>query len=71
MGWHRSRLGFVTPSIGEVSPSPLGHAHHKNLTSKVTSELVAGLCIMERVKRLPGNEIELGIKIRRSQVTYR
>ena len=26
-GWHRSRLGFVTPSIGEVSLGPLGNAH--------------------------------------------
>ena len=25
---HRSRLGFVTPSIGEVSLGPLGNAHH-------------------------------------------
>ena len=31
--------------------------------SNVTKELVAGLCIMERVKRLAGNEIELGIEI--------
>ena len=29
LGWHRSRLGFVTPSIGEVSLGPLGNAHHK------------------------------------------
>ena len=28
LGWHRSRLGFVTPSIGEVSLGPLGNAHH-------------------------------------------
>ena len=25
-----SRLGFVTPSIGEVSLGPLGNTHHKN-----------------------------------------
>ena len=54
LGWHRSRLGFVTPIVGEVS---LG------LASNVTNELVAGLCITERVKRLAGNEIELGMKI--------
>ena len=28
LGWHRSRLGFVTPCIGEVSLGPLGNAHH-------------------------------------------
>ena len=28
LGWHRSRLGFVSPSIGEVSLGPLGNAHH-------------------------------------------
>ena len=34
-----------------------------SLASIVTNELVAGLCITERVKRLAGNEIELGIEI--------
>ena len=34
-----------------------------SLASNVTNELVAGLCIMEQVKRLVGNEIELGIGI--------
>ena len=34
-----------------------------SLASNVTNELVVGLCIMERVKRLAGNEIELGIEI--------
>ena len=33
------------------------------LASNVTNELVAGRCIAERVKRLAGNEIELGIGI--------
>ena len=28
LGWHRSRLGFVTPCFGEVSLGPLGNAHH-------------------------------------------
>ena len=63
LSWHRSRLGFVTPSIGEVSLGPLGNTHHKKLASKVTKELVMTWCITERVKRLAGNEIELGIKI--------
>ena len=34
-----------------------------SLASNVTSELVTGCCIMERVNRLAGNEIELGTKI--------
>ena len=33
------------------------------LASNVTNELVVGLCITERVKRLAGNDIELGIEI--------
>ena len=31
LSWHRSRLGFVTPCIGEVSLGPLGNAHHYEL----------------------------------------
>ena len=34
-----------------------------SLASNVTNELVAGWCITERVKRLAGNEVELGMKI--------
>ena len=34
-----------------------------SLASNVTNELVTGWCITERVKRLAGNEIELGMKI--------
>ena len=63
LGWRISRLGFVTPIVGEVSLGPLGNAHHWSLASIATNELVAGWCITERVKRLAGNEIELGIKI--------
>ena len=37
--------------------------HHKKLASNVTKELVTGSCIMERVKRLAGNDIELGMEI--------
>ena len=40
LSWHGSRLGFVTPCIGEVSLGPLGNTHHKKLASKVTKELV-------------------------------
>ena len=63
LSWHRSRLGFVTPIVGEVSLGPLGNAHHISLTSIATNELVVRWCITERVKRLAGNEIELGIEI--------
>ena len=35
----------------------------RSLASNVTNKLVAGWCITERVKRLAGNEIELGMKI--------
>ena len=34
-----------------------------SLASNATNELVAELCITERVKRLADNEIELGIEI--------
>ena len=34
-----------------------------SFASNVTNELVTGCCITERVKRLAGNEIELGIEI--------
>ena len=74
LGWRISRLGFVTPIVGEVSLGPLGNAHHISLASIATNELVARWCITERVKRLAGNEIELGMGYRRSnlgQVTYR
>ena len=47
-GWRISRLGFVTPIIGEVSLGPLGNEHHNEL--KVTKCLVTGSCITVRVK---------------------
>ena len=34
-----------------------------SLASNVTNELVTGCCIVEQVKRLGGNDIELGIEI--------
>ena len=63
LGWRISRLGFVTPIVGEVSLGPLGNAHHISLASITTNMLVVRWCITERVKRLAGNEIELGIEI--------
>ena len=74
LGWHRSRLGVVTPCFGEVSLGPLGNTHHISLASITTNMLVVRWCITERVKRLASNEIELGMGYRRSnlgQVTYR
>ena len=41
LGWRISRLGFVTPIVGEVSLGPLGNAHHLSLVSIATNELVA------------------------------
>ena len=63
LGWRISRLGFVTPIVGEVSLGPLGNAHHLSLASIATNDFVARWCITERVKRLAGNEIELGNEI--------
>ena len=63
LGWHRLRLGFVTPSI-ERYLWALSVMHIIwSLASNVTNDLVAGWCITERVKRLAGNEIELGMMI--------
>ena len=42
LGWRISRLGFVTPIVGEVSLGSLGNAHHLSLASIATNELVAG-----------------------------
>ena len=41
-GWHKSRLGFFTLSIGELYLGPLGNAHHLSLASIATNELVVG-----------------------------
>ena len=40
-GWRISRLGFVTPIVGEVSLGPLDNAHHISLASIAANELVA------------------------------
>ena len=40
LSWRISRLGFVTPIVGEVSLGPLGNAHHLSLASIATNELV-------------------------------
>ena len=37
--------------------------HHNELASNVTNGLAIGACITERVKRLAGNKIELGMVI--------
>ena len=63
MSLRLTRLGFVTLIVGEVSLGPLGNTHHLSLASIITNKLVMRLRITERVKRLAGNEIELGIEI--------
>ena len=47
--------------------------HHSKLASNVTNGLATGSFIVEQVKRLAGNEIEIGIEIPTNlgQVTYR
>ena len=64
LSWRISRLGFVAPIVGEVSLGPLGNTHHLSLASNATNKIVARWCITERVKKLAGNEVELGIEIR-------
>ena len=63
LSWHRSRFGFVTPNIGEVSLGLSVMHIIWSLASNVTNELVTVWCTTERVKRLASNEIELGIEI--------
>ena len=66
LSWHESRLGFVTLYDGEVSLGPLGNTTSqelKKLASNVTKELATGPCIIERLRKLDGNEIELGMEI--------
>ena len=64
LGGHGSRLGFVTLYDGEVSRGPLGNTtSHTNLASNVTQVWVTWSCITEWVKRLVGNDIEIGIGI--------
>ena len=63
LSWHRSRLGFVTLIVGRYFWA-LSVMHITiSLASNVTNELVPGSCITEQVKRLAGNEIELGMMI--------
>ena len=66
-------IRFCTLIVGEVSLGPLGNTPHNKPCKQMTNELVTRWCITERVKRLAGNEIELGIGYGRSnlgQVTY-
>ena len=64
LGWHRSSLGYLSLRVSERYLWALSVMHIIwSLASNVTNDLVAGWCITERVKRLAGNEIELGIEI--------
>ena len=72
LGWHKSRLGFVTPYDGEVSLAHSVMHHHNELN--VTKWLVTGSCITERVNDLPVTRLNEVLGYRRSnlgQVTYR
>ena len=42
LGWRISRLGFVTPIVGEVFLGFFGNAHYLSFASIATNELVAG-----------------------------
>ena len=55
LGWHRSRLGFVTPCFGEVSLGPSVILITISPASIVTNELVAGWRITKWIKRLASN----------------
>ena len=63
LGWHRSRLGFATLCIREVSLGPLSNHITISFGSNVTNELVVGWFITEQVKIHASNEIELGMRI--------
>ena len=43
LGWRISRLGFVTPIVGEVSLGPLGNTHHLSLASIATKWVSCGM----------------------------
>ena len=61
--WHRSRLG-LSLRLSERYLWALSVMHITiSLASNVTNELVSGCCITKRIKRLAGNEIELGMMI--------
>ena len=63
LSWHGSRLGFVT-QLSERYLWALSVMYITiSLASNVANELVTGCSITEQVKRLAGNEIELGIEI--------
>ena len=58
------KTGICHSVCEEVSRGPLGNTTSQtSLASNVTKELVMGSCIMERVKRLSANDIELGMEI--------
>ena len=42
LAYFEIRICHSDPIVGEVSPGPLGNAHHLSLASIATNELVAG-----------------------------
>ena len=43
LGWHGSRLGFVTPYDGEISLGPLGNTTSQEACKHVTNEFSHGI----------------------------
>ena len=74
LGWHRSRLD-LSLRVSERYLWALSVMHiNIILASNAANVLVTACSITERVKRLAGNKIELGIEIptiESGQVTYR
>ena len=56
LGWHGSRLGFVTRMMERYLWAHLVGHHHN--VHNVIKELITGWCVTKQVKRLAGNEIE-------------
>src|SRR3982750_636210 len=50
LSWHRSRLGFVTPTIGEVSLGPLGNTHHMKPCKQCDKCVSCGMLYYETSK---------------------
>ena len=63
LSWHRSRLGLSFRVSERYLWALSVMIITMSLASNATNELVAGWCITERVERLAGNEIELGLEI--------
>ena len=52
LGWRISKLGFVTPIVGEVSLGPLGNAHHLSLAGNEIERGIGIPTIESRVSNI-------------------